>query len=64
MTETQPPPAPPGQTALAGMPVWVKVFGIVAVPVAVLFVVSHLAGGGFRHHGGSNAAVSKSDGGP
>jgi hypothetical protein len=34
-----------------GAPRWVRVFGAFAVVVVVLFVVLHLAGGGFRGHG-------------
>jgi hypothetical protein len=34
-----------------GTPRWVKVFGIVAVVLVLLFVALHLAGGGFRGHG-------------
>jgi hypothetical protein len=29
----------------------VKILGIVTLVLAVVFVVVHLAGGGFRHHG-------------
>jgi hypothetical protein len=31
-------------------PRWVYVFGIIAIVVAVVFVILHLAGGGFRGH--------------
>lgn len=31
-------------------PRWVKVFGFIALALVVLFVILHLAGGGFRHH--------------
>lgn len=31
------------------MPRWVKVFGIVALVVAAVFIGMHLAGGGLRH---------------
>ncbi len=31
-------------------PRWVRVFGLVATVLVVLFVIAHLAGGGFRHH--------------
>jgi hypothetical protein len=29
----------------------VKILGIISLALAVVFVVVHLAGGGFRHHG-------------
>ncbi|WP_426998463.1 hypothetical protein [Pseudarthrobacter sp. N5] len=35
---------------LAGAPRWVKVFGIIAVVLVLLFVISHLAGGGMGGH--------------
>ena len=38
--EGSPPPAPR----------WVKVFGLIAVVLVLLFVIRHLAGGGFRGH--------------
>jgi hypothetical protein len=41
-----PEPVPP---RYPGAPRWVKVFGIIALAGAVVFVISHLAGGGFRH---------------
>jgi hypothetical protein len=34
-----------------GAPRWVKVFGIVALVLIVLFVILHLTGRGFRGHG-------------
>jgi hypothetical protein len=34
-----------------GAPRWVKVLGIISLALVVVFVVVHLAGGGFRHHG-------------
>ena len=34
----------------ASTPRWVKVFGIIFAILAVLFVVKHLAGGGFQGH--------------
>lgn len=37
--------------AYPGTPRWVKVLGIISLALAVVFVVVHLAGGGFRHHG-------------
>jgi hypothetical protein len=36
--------------AYPGAPRWVKVLGIITLALVVLFVVVHLAGGGFRHH--------------
>jgi len=36
-----------------GTPRWVKVLGVVTAALAVTFVIVHLAGGGFRHHGPS-----------
>jgi hypothetical protein len=38
--------------AYPGAPRWVKILGIVSLALVVAFVVVHLAGGGFRHHGG------------
>ena len=43
-------PGPKGDRP-PGVPRWVRVFGAVAVVLVVLFVVLHLAGGGFRGHG-------------
>jgi len=34
-----------------GPPRWVKILGIITLALAVVFVVVHLAGGGFQHHG-------------
>ena len=36
--------------AYPGTPRWVKILGIISLTVAVVFVVVHLAGGGFQHH--------------
>ena len=33
-------------------PRWVKVFGLIALALVLLFVIKHLAGGGFRGHVG------------
>lgn len=33
-------------------PRWVKAFGLVALALVLLFVIKHLAGGGFRGHVG------------
>ena len=40
----------PAADSTTGTPRWVIVFGVVAVLLVVLFVVLHLAGGGFRGH--------------
>ena len=34
----------------AGAPRWVKVFGIIVIVLALLFVILHLTGGGLRGH--------------
>ena len=33
-------------------PRWVKMFGLLALALVLLFVIKHLAGGGFRGHAG------------
>ena len=40
----------PDRGSPPSMPRWVKVFGIVVIVLVLLFVVLHLAGGGFRGH--------------
>ena len=40
----------PGRGAPPGVPRWVKVSAAIAIAVVVLFVIVHLAGGGFRGH--------------
>ena len=53
-------PIPPAEdTGSAGdrdapppTPRWVKVFGLFALALVLLFVIKHLAGGGFRGHVG------------
>jgi hypothetical protein len=35
----------------SGPPRWVKVFGIVVIALVLVFVIVHLAGGGFGGHG-------------
>ena len=40
-----------------GTPRWVKVFAIVALIVLIVFVIVHLAGGGFRGHGPSSTVT-------
>jgi hypothetical protein len=42
----QPSHAGPDRDLPASTPRWVKVFGIIAIVVVVLFVILHLAGGG------------------
>jgi hypothetical protein len=42
---------PSSHPQTAGMPRWVKVFGIVAILLVLVFVGFHLAGGGFGGHG-------------
>ena len=34
-----------------GAPRWVKVLAFISLALVAVFVVVHLAGGGFRHHG-------------
>lgn len=50
-----PPPYPdsgagPDEESSAGMPRWVKVLGIIALAIVLLFVILHLTFGGFRSH--------------
>ena len=40
----------PGFEAGAPTPLWVKVFGVIAIIVLVAFVILHLAGGGPGRH--------------
>ncbi len=47
-----------------GTPRWVKVFGVVALILALLFVVSLLVGGGHgpgRHKGAGPTPISRGD---
>lgn len=44
-----PPPDPDGDDT-GSTPRWVKVFGVIAAVLVVLFVILHLAGGGLRDH--------------
>jgi hypothetical protein len=37
--------------AYPGAPRWVKILAVISLALVVVFVVVHLAGGGFRHHG-------------
>lgn len=54
MAHPIPPPEHTGPDPDAGSPPptprWVKMFGLVVVALVVLFVIKHLAGGGFRGH--------------
>lgn len=45
----------PDRDSTAGTPVWVKVVGIIAIILVLLFVVSHLTGGGHRGHASTAA---------
>jgi hypothetical protein len=42
--------ANPGRGPAAPMPRWVKVFGIIAVALVLIFIINHLAGGGMGNH--------------
>lgn len=42
---------PPSDDDEHETPRWVKVFGIVALVLVLLFALLHLLGGGFRGHG-------------
>ncbi|HEU4407767.1 MAG TPA: hypothetical protein VFS43_21055 [Polyangiaceae bacterium] len=44
------PDGDPGAGPDPGPPRWVKGFGLVALALVVLFLVAHLAGGGFAGH--------------
>ena len=56
MSDPMPPTGHTGSGGEAGSPPptprWVKVFGLLALALVLLFVVKHLAGGGFRGHVG------------
>ena len=56
MTDPIPPTEDAGSVGEGGSlpptPRWVKVFGLLAFAVVLLFVIKHLAGGGFRGHVG------------
>jgi hypothetical protein len=45
----EPPPYPDADRE-AGTPRWVKVFGIIAIVLVLVFVIVHLAGGGLGGH--------------
>ena len=53
-----PPPYPehsdsaPGGESPPAPPRWVKAFGVIALALVLVFVILHLAGGGFRGHMG------------
>jgi hypothetical protein len=44
------PPPYPDSNGGPGTPRWVKVFGIIAIGLVLLFIILHLAGGGFHGH--------------
>ena len=44
------PPPYPGSDGDTGTPRWVKVFGVIALLVLLLFVILHLIFGGFGGH--------------
>ena len=52
---------PPPDTDVAGAPRWVKVSGALFIILALLFVVLHLTGNGFRGH--TLHTNARSDGG-
>lgn len=39
-----------GRGSITGTPRWVKVFGIIAIVLVLLFVINHLSGGGMGGH--------------
>ena len=41
----------PDHRSSTGAPRWVKLFGVIAIVLVLLFVVLHLTGHGFGHHG-------------
>ena len=43
-------PVRPSRRSPPGVPRWVKVFAIIVIVLVLLFVILHLAGGGFRGH--------------
>lgn len=40
----------PDRRSNSSLPSWVKVFGIIAILLVLLFVIIHLAGGGMGGH--------------
>lgn len=40
----------PGRGPATGAPRWVKIFGLIAAALVVLFIVLHLTGNGFGGH--------------
>ena len=51
--------------AYPGTPRWVKVLEIISLALVLVFVVVHLAGGGFQHHthlGGQAPAAAEQGG--
>jgi hypothetical protein len=39
------------RATIAGVPRWVKVFGVISIVLIVLFILLHVGGDGFRGHG-------------
>ncbi|QDG87101.1 hypothetical protein [Pseudarthrobacter sp. NIBRBAC000502770] len=50
VTADSKPGAGVGRGPVTGPPRWVKVFGIIAIALVLLFVIIHLAGGGMGSH--------------
>ena len=50
-----------GSPAYPGTPRWVKVLGAVALALTAVFLLVHLAGGGFHHHGAPTDAPPSGD---
>ena len=55
-------PLEPGPGSTPGTPRWVKVFGIIALVLVLLFVISLLAG--FRHGPGLHTPSGRAGGSP
>ena len=53
-------PSYPDSEDNVGTPRWVKVFGIIAVVLILLFVILHLGGRGLGNHGPFEANTSSS----
>ncbi len=53
--------ATPKNEPYVGTPQWVYVFGVIALVLAVVFVVLHVVGGGFGNHMHGNAAPPASN---
>ena len=52
---------PPDAGDDTSTPRWVKVFGIVAIVLVLLFVILHLTGGGVRRHTLSSSIPAQSE---